>query len=116
MKQLHRGGPRAWLWAAAAALAASLVLAMALRWSGVTQPRQTVDKRSVARSRDAAPKVDAPRILAAVGPPTLLDYDGAIAQSNNAPERLLSNDAQRIGVLFDRTRTVSITKELESLQ
>lgn len=108
-KPLHRGVRPAWLWAAATAMAASLVLVMVLRWSEVKQPRQPAHEGNVARSPDAAPKAVAPRVLAAVGP-TMLDFDWAIARSDDAPERILSQDARRIGVLFDQTRTPSLKK------
>jgi hypothetical protein len=113
VKPSRSGGRRVWLSIAAAVVAASLILAVEPLWNVIKPPRQPA---SIMPPIYPEPKAVGQEVSLAARPPTLMDYDRAIAQSDDAPQRLLAQDAERIGILFDHTPTVSIANELELLQ
>jgi hypothetical protein len=100
VKPRRSGTGRAWRWAAAAAAAASLVLALTL-WRGAVKPPN-------------GPVIIDPPVCP-WDAPTLSDYDRALAQSDEASERLLSHEAERLGFLFAQSKDLSLTEDNEEL-
>lgn len=88
--------PWSWFWAAAAVVAASLILAITLRWTVFAPPCEPAGARNTMPSPSAEPKAGTPSTSVISSPPTPLAYECAFAQSDETLERLLAQEARRL--------------------